>query len=484
MLERKKLSRSRRNACWILVILFTATLAIGAATHGRTTVLGGALGGAPGGGLAVGTARDGAISVRGTLDRTAVLMGDDGLVRMELVLRARSGGNDALTQPLPTDLVVVLDRSGSMNGQKIRDAQAAIHHLISRLGPEDRFSLVAFSSGAEIAIPLARATPSARAAWSRIVDGIHAGGGTYMSTGLTLGLTTLEAARSAGHSPRAIVISDGLAAEPHDVLRSQAARATAGEYTLSAVGVGADFDESLMSALADAGTGNYYYLEDANQLARVFSAEFETARETVATGVAVTVAPTDGIAVVDAAGYPLERSGRTATFRPGTLFAGQERHVWITLRVPTDAAIERELGAVRVQYHERGERQQLTLEDFPKIACVQEKGRFFANLDTDAWAKSVVVEEYNQLRQSVAGLVKEGYEAEALAEIKRFKDRNRAMNEVVASPRVATQLDEADDLESAVAGAFRGPGKKQKQNLLGKSLHAQGTLDRREGSRK
>jgi hypothetical protein len=58
------------------------------------------------------------------------------------------------------------------------------------------------------------------------------------------------------------------------------------------------------------------------------------------------------------------------------------------------------------------------------------------------------------------------------------------MNEVVASPGVATQLEAAADLESDVAGAFRGPGKKQKQNLLGKSLHAQGTLDRREGSRK
>jgi Ca-activated chloride channel family protein len=479
MMERTKLSRSRRKACWILTALFTATLAVGAATHGRTTIGFPGLGADP----TIRASGDGAVSVRGTLDRTAVLAGSDGLVRMELVLQAQRRGNDAAPQ-LPTDLLVVLDRSGSMNGQKIRDARAAIHHLISRLGPDDRFALVTFSSGADIAIPLAHATPAARAAWSRIVDGIHAGGGTYMSTGLTLGLGTLEAARAASRSPRAIVISDGLAAEPHDVLRSQAARATTGEYTLSAVGVGADFDENLMAALADAGTGNYYYLEDANELASVFGAEFETARETVASSVAVTVEPGDGIAVIDAAGYPLERSGRAATFRPGTLFSGQERHVWVTLRVPTNAEARREIGSVRVQYQDRGERHQLTLADFPEIACVREKERFFANLDADAWAKSVVVEEYNELRQTVAGMVKAGYEEKALAEIQRFKDRNRAMNEVVASPSVATQLEAAADLESDVAGAFRGPGKKEKQNLLGKSLHSQGTLDRREGSRK
>jgi hypothetical protein len=96
----------------------------------------------------------------------------------------------------------------------------------------------------------------------------------------------------------------------------------------------------------------------------------------------------------------------------------------------------------------------------------------------------VVVEEYNQLRQSVAGLVKAGREYEALETIERFKDRNRALNAVAASPRVAAQLEAVTELEGDVADAFRGPGKKHKQNLLGKSLHAQGTLERREGSRK
>lgn len=479
MMKHTQLSRSRRKACWILTALFTATLAVGAATHGRTTIGFPGLGADP----AISASGDGTVSVRGTLDRTAVLAGSDGLVRMELVLTAQHRGSETAPQ-LPTDLIVVLDRSGSMNGQKIRDARTAIHHLISRLGPDDRFALVPFSSDADVAIPLAPATPAARSAWSRVVEGIHAGGGTYMSTGLALGFGTLEAARTAGRSPRVIVISDGLAAEPHDVLRSQAARAAAAEYTLSAVGVGADFDENLMAALADAGTGNYYYLEDARELASVFGAEFETARETVASSVTITIEPGDGVAVVDAAGYPLEHRGGAATFRPGTLFSGQERHVWVTLRVPTNTEARHALGSVRVQYHDRGERHQLTLADLPEIACVRERERFFANLDADAWAKSVVVEEYNQLRQTVAGMVKAGREEEALAEIQRFKDRNQAMNEVVASPRVATQLEAAADLESDVADAFRGPGKQQKQNLLGKSLHAQGTLDRREGSRK
>jgi Ca-activated chloride channel family protein len=479
MTERKQLSRSRKNAGWILAALFAATLAIGATQRGIPTPEIPDLGKRH----AASTAGDGAVSIRGTLDRTAVLRGEDGLVRMELVLRADRRGN-AAAAPLPTDLVVVLDRSGSMNGRKIRDAQAAIHHLISRLGPEDRFALVAFSSGAEVAIPLGYATPSARTRWTGLVDAIHAGGGTYMSTGLALGLETLSVARAAGRSPRAIVLSDGLAAEPHDLLRAQAAEAVAGEYTLSAVGIGADFDENLMSALADAGTGNYYYLQDLSRLAAVFAAEFETARETVATGVAVSIEPGPGVTVVEAAGYPLERSGRNASFRPGSLFAGQERHVWVTLRVPTDAQAEHALGSVRVHYRDGDEHHRLSLDDLPKVACVEDRDRFFAELDGDAWAKSVVVEEYNQLRQAVAGMVKDGRQSEAKAEIERFQSRNRALNAVVASPRVSRQLEAAADLDTGVDEAFRGPNKKHKQNLLGKSLHERGILERREGSRK
>jgi len=479
MTDRKHLTGNRRKAWGTLALFAIATLAIGAAHHARP----GGDGITPGNGNSAAIAGNGEVSVSASLDRTAVMLGEDGLVRMELVLRANQAPNVAAPQR-PTDLVVVLDRSGSMNGQKIHDARAAIHQLISLLTPQDRFALVTFSSGADLAIPLGFATSDARGSWGRVVDAIHAGGGTYMSTGLDLGVATLRSARAAGRAPRAILISDGLAAEPHEGLRAQAARAGAEEITLSAVGVGADFDENLMGALADAGTGNYYYLQDAAQLASVFASEFATARETVASGVTVTVEAEHGVQVVDAAGYPLERSAAGATFRLGTLFAGQQRHVWVRFRVPTNRATELRLGSIRVDYRGGQERHQLSLDDLPAIACVDNEEQFFANLDADTWAKAVVVDEYNQLRQNVAGLVKGGRKREALEAIGAFRAGNAELIEVVASPSVARQVEAVGALEDEVGDAFRGPDAKRKQNLLGKSLHAEGSRDRRMGSRK
>jgi Ca-activated chloride channel family protein len=230
---------SGKRAWWTLAVLVCATLAVGAAhRHRASTQIDPA--------DAVGTvgaatsSTDGRVKLSASLDRTAVLEGDDGLVRMEIVLEAQAGGGESPQHA--TDLVVVLDRSGSMNGDKIRDARAAVKQLISQLGPGDRFSLVTFSNAAEIAVPLAFATAEARSVWNRSVDDVFAAGGTFMGSGLALGLDTLERAHAAGRSPRAILISDGLAAEPHGVLRAHAVRSAVAEVPLSAVGVGADFD--------------------------------------------------------------------------------------------------------------------------------------------------------------------------------------------------------------------------------------------------
>jgi Ca-activated chloride channel family protein len=483
MNERKLGSQTQRRGRWLLAGLFAATLAIGAAQHANTAGLskvfrptGGAVATPVAGG-------DGTVRVSGTLDRTSVLQGRDGLVRMELVIEGRAPNGD-LPPSNPTDLVVVLDRSGSMSGRKIADARAAIHELIAQLGPQDRFALVPFSSGAGVAIPLGHATPEATERWARIVNSIEAGGGTQMSTGLRLGLDLIEPARAASRTPRAIVISDGLAVEPHALLRADAARAARSEVPLSAVGVGADFDEDLMSMLADVGTGNYFFLEDAGRLAGVFAAEFATARETVASGLSVTLQPGSGVEVLDAAGYPLARDGASATFHPGTLFASQQRRIWVSFRVPTDRPIEHALGEIRVAYTEAGLRRELRLDDLPKVGCVVDERDFYAGLDDDAWTRALTVEGYNQLRQSVAGHVAAGRSSEAKREIADFQARYRAFDAVLAPPAASAAVDFAETLEEEVDAAFSGGDQAEKQKLLGKSLHSKGVAERRAGSRK
>jgi Ca-activated chloride channel family protein len=99
---------------------------------------------------------------------------------------------DAAIQPV--DLVVVLDRSGSMGGQKIADARNAVVQLINYMGRDDRMALVTYSNGVEMLSPLVSLGGGQREHLSALVRQVAVGGGTNLGGGLQMGINTLSAA--------------------------------------------------------------------------------------------------------------------------------------------------------------------------------------------------------------------------------------------------------------------------------------------------
>ncbi len=465
----------RRRAV-IFGLLLVATLAFGAAAR-RTTAPAPTPPRIAGG--------NGAVALTAELDRSAVLRGSDGLVRAELVLRGGQGAAAAAVR-VPTDLVVVLDRSGSMAGEPIATALAALRELIAGLADGDRFALVSYASDARGDIPLEAASGAARERWSHQIGAIAADGGTNMSGGLDLGHAVLAEARHAGAAPRLIVLSDGHANQGDfslEGLRARAGRVRAGEYVLSAVGIGNGFDETVMSALADAGSGNFYYLPDATKLAGVFAGEFAAARETVARALAVRIAPGAGVRVADAGGYPLESVDGGVSFHPGDLFAGQERRIWLTLHAPTQTVGDLALGGVAVEFASTGgERQRVELAALPALTCVASDADYYGSFDAEHYKRAELRESVGALKQRVARKLAAGQQAEAVAEV----DAHRARAELEQLKSLgyfdsdaATALQELRDQVSApAAGAPEGSSR------LGKELLQSGRDDQRAGAKK
>jgi Ca-activated chloride channel homolog len=476
-------SGSARTRWLVIGLLVGATALAGTVARGKGSL---AVHGGDGSGRKFAASAARPVYFAGTLDRTAVLVGGPSSVRMELVIGAEPG-EAASTTHVPTDLVVILDRSGSMTGEKIENARAAIRELISRLGAEDRFALVTYSYAADLAIAPAAAEDRVRSAWLETAAGIAPGGGTNLSSGLDLGLDVLERMRASGRVARAILISDGLAnqgdATPGGLVR-RASRAARGEYMLSTIGVGVDFNEYLMAALADAGTGNYYYLRDSEALASVFAGEFDAARATVASGLEVRIEPAGGVAVVDAAGYPLERTGGAVVFRPGALFAGQERRIWVTLSVPNQTAGDHPLGSFSLAYTRRGARSTLRFEETPRVASVRHENDFYANVDVSAWARSVLVDGYNKMQEEVAREVKAGRRDAAIDKVRQFRAETGSLNARLQSDDVQKKLDSLGKLESDVDAAFQGEDQAARQNELSKAQSAAALDERRAGSKR
>ena len=428
-----------------------------------------------------------ALSFEGRLDRGAVHVGGDGLVHLELIT---TGANlpDLAVIRRPTDVVVVLDRSGSMGGDPMAKALAAIRELIGQLGHEDRFALVTYSNGVDLAIPLEIAAPEARIGWTVALNSITSGGGTNMAAGLDRAHELVSTTREAGRVARIILLSDGHAnqgdATPEGLAR-RSGRAVTGEYVLSTVGVGEGFDERLMSRLADAGTGNFYYVPDVRVLAGIFADEFESARETVASALEIRIDTPAGVEALDAAGYPIEMRPGYVIVRLGSLFSGQKRSLWVTLRVPAQNEGETVLGAVKLLYRTLdGDRHEARLARFPAIAAVVDQSEFVASLDKDAVNTHHVEETVNLLQQSVSALVASGNYAAARKKLDavdygELKSLGYATEDTESYRAVEKLKDEVTRAAAAPAAV-----QAEVRSQLGKRLYEAGTDGRRKGAKR
>jgi Ca-activated chloride channel family protein len=255
----------------------------------------------------------GILNLSGHLVQTHVLKGSPGRVSLELMLSAGPGGEGHPAGDRGIDFVVVLDRSGSMQGPKLEYARQALLSLVAGLTERDRFAFFSYSDSVQKHCDLLAVTDLNRRLMQSAVNGIYSSGATNLGEGLRAGIDMIAAAGRPGHPGRVILISDGLAnrgvTDPA-ALGRMAAAAAGKEFAVSTVGVGADFNEFLMTQIADQGAGAYYYLDNPAAFAEMFQKEFLAVKSAAATGIAVSLGLPPGVRIVDASGYPVT-SGAT-----------------------------------------------------------------------------------------------------------------------------------------------------------------------------
>lgn len=246
----------------------------------------------------------------------------------------------------PLSLAVVIDRSGSMSGEPMENAKRAASKLIGQLDSNDAFTVIAYSSGDQVVMPMSRASDANKSAARAAIERIYDDGGTCISCGLVRGASELERSPIGDGVRRIVLISDGQANEgiwDRDELAALASNTAARGTSISAVGVGLDFDEVTMQRIASVGRGNYYFVEDTQNLSAMFAKELGGLAATVASDVRLVVQSGDGVMIEEAYGYQLTRNGDSVVIPIADLRAGETRKV--VLRVHVAAA---ELGAAKV----------------------------------------------------------------------------------------------------------------------------------------
>ncbi len=167
------------------------------------------------------------------------------------------------------DVIVVLDTSGSMEGEKIVQAKSALSYVLGHLNPEDRFNVVEFSTGAREYAPalLPAAEASTALPW---VERLRATGGTDINLALLEAMTMVQPERPT----YVLFLTDGLPTEgetiPASILANVGAAAPE-NLRLFAFGVGDDVDTFLLDSLTEAHGGRSAYVRPGEPLDEIVS---------------------------------------------------------------------------------------------------------------------------------------------------------------------------------------------------------------------
>ncbi|MBF0104031.1 MAG: VWA domain-containing protein [Deltaproteobacteria bacterium] len=429
----------------------------------------------------------GPVKARFALSQDKVLVHSDGLVYMQVDLEADDQERPLLKKRTPTDFVIVLDRSGSMSGRnKMTFAQKAIESLLWQIGEEDRFALVAFDDMVETPIALRTMTSKNREELLSSIQSISPRGSTNLGAGLIEGMNILKnAGRVSGHAQRLILISDGMANEGiTDVaeLGRMAGGAVQHEFIISTIGVGLDFNETLLSSVADHGTGSYYFLEDVAQLDKILSEEFYGASRVLARNIVLKLDLASGFSVEEASGYPISQRGGAVLVQAGSLYEQQKKTFFVTLKVPTSAVYTEALGDVDLSYEANGTsytvaltRPGLTIACLPLEKKEEVKRSVDQEIFTNAWTKN----NYGLLLKASGGQVASGNLVGAKSSVQEYKNKLQEAYEVAPSPAIANQISELGTLEKEMDHSFTGADSEEKQKRLSKKLHFEGGKEQR-----
>lgn len=268
---------------------------------------------------------------------------------LNVLVRLRGEGKATGERP-PLDLAVVLDRSSSMGGDKLLAVKQAALDLLKELRPVDRLTLVSYSDGVELLTERLTMDPAGVEASRAKVLPISAQGGTALGPGLVRGLELLEQAKRPEQDlAHLLLFSDGQAnvgEQRPDVLGARAAQAFKSSVSVSTLGVGLDYNEDLMTRLADQGGGRYHFIKGADEVARVLADELAGLVSTSATGITLELRPGAGVSVSKVFGYPSTAEQGVTRVSIGSIGAQQVREVLVRLRIDAGTGEKLALGVL------------------------------------------------------------------------------------------------------------------------------------------
>ncbi|HOZ51895.1 MAG TPA: VWA domain-containing protein [Chitinophagaceae bacterium] len=250
----------------------------------------------------------------------------------ELVSSKYSGNSEKYT---PLNLSVVIDRSGSMAGDKIRNAKLAAKHIVDQMRPDDYLSIVIYDGTVDVL--QSSITVNNKQLIKNKIDQITDRGGTNLMGGALEGYAQVKRHYQSNYINRVLLMSDGLANEGitdmKQIERIIRSKSRVDGISISTFGVGRDYNEDLMTAMAESGNGNYYFIDHAEHIASLFEKELHGLSQVIAQNAELKITLPEYVNVDKVYGHRFEQSGRVLSIQFHDIFSEETKGVLIKYTV-------------------------------------------------------------------------------------------------------------------------------------------------------
>jgi Ca-activated chloride channel family protein len=252
----------------------------------------------------------------------------------------------------PINAAVVLDKSGSMQGEKIERAKQAAIMALSSLNSNDIISVVTYSDTVNVLVPANRVNDRADLTYQ--IGRIRSQGRTALFAGVSKGAYEVRKYLDQNRVNRVILLSDGLAnVGPSSASELGQLGASLGQdgMSVTTIGLGLGYNEDLMTRLAGYSDGNHAFAENASDLADIFRKEFNSAMSVVAKELHIIIRCNGDIRPIRVMGRDAQIVGQTVRVDLNQLSSSQEKFIVLEVEVPEGRVGQsQKLASVDVSY--------------------------------------------------------------------------------------------------------------------------------------
>lgn len=266
--------------------------------------------------------------------------------KLYLLARFESGDASGQRKRRPLNISLVIDRSGSMAGDKIDYTKQAAQFLVQHLNTEDILSIVLYNDKIETLLE-----PQPIVNKDQVIqqlEKIRVRGTTNLSGGWLEGCMHVAAKQSPDKLNRVLLMTDGLAnrgiTESAQLVSIAKQKREAGISTTT-MGLGSDFNEDLLMDMSTAAGGAFYFIESPEVAPEIFHEELSGLLNIVGQNLSISIYPSHHITLIQQLNaYPTETDGKYTQYRLGDVYGNEVKTLLLELSIPA----LKELGEIQI----------------------------------------------------------------------------------------------------------------------------------------